>query len=50
MHQVSDALRIPLSSVCGRMSELRDAGLATDTDDTRETPYGGTAAVWRATT
>lgn len=49
MHQISDALRIPLSSVCARLSELREGGWAKDTDETRETPYGGTAAVWITT-
>lgn len=48
MHEIADALRIPLSSVCGRCSELREGGLARDTDEVRETPYGGSAAVWRA--
>lgn len=49
MHEIAEALRIPLSGVCARCSELRDAGLAHDTKETRPTQFHGRAAVWKAT-
>lgn len=49
MHGIAAGLGIPLSSVCPRLSELRDAGLAHDTDREEDTPHGGRAAVWIAT-
>lgn len=50
MHSIAAALGIPLQSVCGRMSELRQLGLAHETDRQEGTEFGGQAAVWIAIT
>lgn len=47
MHEVAERLGIPLQSVCGRCSELRDEGLIEDSGETRLTQYGKPAVVWR---
>lgn len=41
-------LRIPVSSVCARLAELRERGLAEDSGDRALTSYGFRAVVWRA--
>lgn len=46
-HEIAAALRMPLSSVCGRVSELENMELVQSTDEKRETQYGKTATVVR---
>lgn len=41
-------VRIPVSSVCARLAELRERGLAEDSGDRALTSYGFRAVVWRA--
>jgi predicted ArsR family transcriptional regulator len=36
-HEIGERLRMPLSTVCGRVSELEGDGWLFSTDDTRET-------------
>ncbi len=47
MHELHEELRIPLQSICGRISELKELGLVCDSGATRETPSGKRASVWR---
>lgn len=46
-HEIGERLRMPLSTVCGRVSELEGDGWIFSTDDTRETQYGKQATVVR---
>ena len=44
-HEIADELVLPLSSVCGRVSELETEGWLCSTDETRPTQYGKPATV-----
>lgn len=46
-HEIGERLGLPLSTVCGRVSELEKTNWVFSTDDTRETPYGKQATVVR---
>lgn len=46
-HELSQYLNRPLSSICGRMAELESAGLVVETEEKRETQFGGMAVVMR---
>ena len=50
MHEAAGALRLPLSSMCARFSELSERGLIRRTDVVRETEYGKLAGVYVALT
>lgn len=44
-HEIAAELVLPLSSVCGRVSELETEGWLYSTDETRTTQYGKRATV-----
>jgi predicted ArsR family transcriptional regulator len=44
-HEIAAELVLPLSSVCGRVSELETEGWLCSTDETRTTQYGKPATV-----
>ncbi len=44
--EISEELKIPLSSVCARCRELQELNLVKDSDIRRETKYGKNAIVW----
>lgn len=44
-HEMAAELAMPLSSVCGRVKELEQAGWVYSTEHTRETPHGKPATV-----
>lgn len=44
-HEIASQLGLPLSSVCGRVSELETEGWLVSTDETRTTQYGKPATV-----
>lgn len=44
-HEMAAELSMPLSSVCGRVKELEQAGFVYSTEETRETPHGKPATV-----
>ena len=46
-YQISDELKMPLSSVCARCRELQLLDLIEDSGIRRETPFGKTAIVWQ---
>jgi len=44
-HEIADVCRMPLSTVCGRVSELEEKGLVKTSSDKRSTQYGKPATV-----
>lgn len=46
-HEIGEQLGLPLSTVCGRVTELETVGLVFSTDETRPTQYGKSATVVR---
>lgn len=49
-HEIADRLRLPLTTVCGRVNELKKMGEVTEPGTRRLTPHGKTAVVvvWKA--
>jgi predicted transcriptional regulator len=48
-HEIASKLNMPLSTVCGRVSELEEIGLVRTTDETRMSPHGKPACIVIAT-
>jgi len=46
-YEISDELKIPLSSACARCHELQELNLVIDSGLRRETKYGKQAIVWK---
>ena len=46
-HEIGERLALPLSTVCGRVTELENARWIFSTDQTRQTPYGKQATIVR---
>jgi hypothetical protein len=46
-HELAHLLNRPISSMCGRIHELEDAGIVIETGETRPTQYGKEATVVR---
>ena len=46
-HEIGERLALPLSTVCGRVTELENANWIFSTDQTRQTPYGKQATIVR---
>lgn len=49
-YEIVEGLGLLLQSVCGRVNELKAAGLVRDSGKTRLTPSGREAIVWEPTT
>ena len=48
-HEIAAELGVPLSSVCGRVKELEEAGFVHSTAETRATQHGKPATVVKLT-
>jgi predicted transcriptional regulator len=46
-YELAEKLKRPVSSICGRVHELEQTDLIVETDDKRQTPYGGESVVLR---
>jgi predicted transcriptional regulator len=44
-HEIAEACKMPLSTVCGRISELEEKGLVRTSTEKRSTQYGKPATV-----
>ncbi len=46
-YELAELLKRPVSSICARVHELEEQKLITETEDKRDTQYGGTSVVLR---
>jgi hypothetical protein len=46
-YELAELLKRPVSSICGRVHELEQSELVVETEDKRDTPFGGTSVVLR---